>query len=81
MSEKKHTPLAIEFADWYDKSYYVYRMREDLGYFEKVVKDAERIMKKYLGESMYEMNIDDAVDSLPDEGRFEIEKFLEEHRT
>lgn len=76
MSEKKHTSLAVRFADWYDEAYNTYIYGDE---FEKAVKEAEGIIGKYLSDEMYEMNTDDCVDKLPDEGRLEIEKFLEEH--
>lgn len=79
MSE--YSSLAIEFKDWYDKSYYTYKKINSNEYHEKITKEAENIIKGYLGDSMYDMGIDEAIDELPEKGRLEIEEFLNSHRS
>lgn len=72
MKTKSFTPLAIRFADWYDLAYDKYG--EGFTYY---TNKAEDILKKYLGDKLYNYDTDEAIDLLPEEGRSEIEEFLE----
>lgn len=69
---KESTNLAQRYMDFYnDNSHY----NEDGvdGYISK----SEEIIHKYLGDKMYDMNIDVAVDALPTEGKMELMAYLD----
>ena len=68
---KETTNLADRYVAFYNNSSYD---SEDGKSWE--VADSEAIIHKYLGDKMYDMDVDEAVDALPTDGKLELFDYL-----